>query len=110
MFKPLKNIKSRYNTIVNNNYYSVLPGSSGSSGTNGTSGSSGTNGTSGSSGSTNIQINNFSLKGSNQGYVYAPYIMVEDVTPIIESREWRIKIVRKRRKEKLQKLGWSKNK
>jgi hypothetical protein len=83
MFSPLKNIKSKYSkTILNNNYYSVV------------------------SDSTNIKEKLLGLKGNNQGYVYTPYILAEGIPIIFESEECKIKMLRKKRKEKLQKLGW----
>lgn len=44
--------------------------------------------------------------GMTQGYIYLPYILAES-TPFVMDRWWSIEILRKERKEKLKKLGWS---
>jgi hypothetical protein len=80
---PIKSITSRYaNKIISPNSYSTIN-------------------ISGISGTTLIGQKG----GTNPGYIYAPYIMMESNS--ITDREYSRKILRAERKEKLKKLGWS---
>lgn len=81
MFNPIQSIKSRYSKTISSHSYSTIT----------------------LSGST-ILIGN---KGGNgSGYIYAPYIIMESNSIIID-RETIRKELRAKRKEKLKKLGWS---
>jgi hypothetical protein len=83
---PVKSIASRHSTkLVSNNYYGTLSFSGGTS--------------------SGITLIGNKGSGTNPGYIYVPYIMMES-TPIIIDREYSRKILRAKRKEKLKKLGW----
>ena len=85
-FNPTKSISSRYSTAtIPSNLYQTFQ----------------------ISGNTQQIIGN--KNSNNVGYVYMPYIMVEKGATIngIDVREWKIEQLRKERKEKLEKLGWT---
>jgi len=82
-FSQIKSISSRYSTAtISSNLYQTFK----------------------LNGNTSVQIDN---KNSNDaGYVYMPYIMIENPATIngMNIREWQIEQLRKERKEKLEKL------
>lgn len=91
-FNPNKLLKSRYSTCsVPSNFFGTISISG--------------NTLSGSTLNNNILIGH-KVTGMTQGYIYLPYLLAE-ATPFVMDRWWSIEVLRKERKEKLKKLGWS---
>lgn len=87
-FNPTQTISSRYaiSNIVSNRYYQqILTGTT-----------------------TPILIGSKGSDPLQQGYVYAPYIMMQTEPTMNDQtwREWQRQNLRNERKEKLNKLGW----
>lgn len=81
-FNPIKSISSRYSlTTVNSSYYQniLLSGNT-----------------------NNILLGNKQTSGITSGYVWMPYIIAQTTT--LDDTEWQRHLLRKKRKEKLEKI------